>query len=86
MVTRDILASGVRGSAQAITREEALRLYTMGNAYTRFPEEDQGSIEAGKLAGLVVLSDDIMTAPDDEIPDIEALTIILGGEVVYERE
>lgn len=86
MVTRDILASGVRGSEQAITREEALWLYTISSAYTWFAEEDQGSIEAGELTDLVFLSDDAMTAPDDEIPDIEALIIILGSEVVYERE
>ena len=86
MVTRDILTAGVLGSEQAITREEALRLYTMGSAYTQFVEEEQGSIEAGKLADLVVLSDDIMTIPDEQIRDIEALTTILGGEVVYERE
>lgn len=58
----------------------------MGTAYTRFAEEDQGSIEAGKLAGLVVSSDDNMTVPDDEIQNIEALTTILDGGVVYERE
>jgi len=86
MVTRDTLTAGVLGSEQAITREEALRLYTMGSAYTQFVEEDQGSIEAGKLADLVVLSDDIMTIPEEQIRDIEALTTILGGEVVYERE
>ncbi len=45
-----------------------------------------GLHRGGKLTDLVVLSDDIMTVPDDEIPDIEALIIILGGEVVYERE
>lgn len=86
MVTRDTLTAGVLGPEQAITREEALRLYTMGSAYTQFAEEDQGSIEVGKLADLVVLSDDIMTVPDDEIRDIEALTTILDGEIVYERE
>lgn len=86
MVTRDTLTAGVLGPEQAITREEALQLYTIDSAYTQFAEEETGSIEAGKLADLVVLSDDIMTVPDDEIRDIEALATILGGEVVYERE
>lgn len=86
MVTRDTLTAGVLGSEQAITREEALQLYTVGSAYTQFAEDEKGSIEVGKLADLVVLSDDILTVPEESIKDIEALMTVLGGEVVYERE
>ncbi len=61
MVTRDTLTAGVLGPDQAITREEALQLYTIDSAYTQFAEEEKGSTEVGKLASLVVLSDDILT-------------------------
>ncbi len=61
MVTRDTLTAGVLGPEQAITKEEALGLYRMVSAYSQFAEEEKGSIEVGKLASLVVLSDDILT-------------------------
>lgn len=86
MVTRDTLSAGVLGLEQAITREEALQLYTINNAYTQFAEKEKGSIEAGKLADLAVLSDDLLSVPAERIKNIEAVMTILGGEPVYERE
>ena len=82
-VTRDTRLWGELGPEQAITREEALRVMTINNARLTFEESIKGSIEAGKLADLVILSDDLMTVPEAEIRDIKALATILEGKVVY---
>ena len=71
---------------QRMTREEALRATTLENAYAAFEEKGKGSIEAGKLADLVVLSKDILTIPEDEIPLARVDLTILGGRVKYRRE
>jgi predicted amidohydrolase YtcJ len=70
---------------QRMTREEALRAYTMSNAYAGFEEGIKGSITPGKLADLVVLSKDIMRVPEDEIPTARVDLTIVGGQVRYER-
>lgn len=70
---------------QAISREEALRCATLGGAYLTFEEEKKGSIEPGKLGDVVILSDDPLSCPEEDIKDIVAQTTIVGGEVVYER-
>lgn len=69
---------------QALTREEALRSFTIWGAYAAFAEKTRGSLEAGKYADFVVLDRDIMTCPAAEIKDISALKTVIGGEVVYE--
>ena len=70
---------------QQMTREEALRSYTMSNAYAAFEENLKGSITPGKLADLVVLSKDIMRIREDEIPTARVDVTILGGRVRYQR-
>ena len=85
MVTRKDPLGTVYGAKEAITREEALRLYTTSPAHYTFEENSKGSIEAGKLADLVVLSDDLLTVPAESIKDIKALTTMVGGKVVYRR-
>jgi predicted amidohydrolase YtcJ len=70
---------------QRLTREEALRSYTLANAFAAFEEDIKGSITPGKLADIVVLSKDIMTVPEEEILDAKVDITIIGGEVVYER-
>ena len=84
-VTRDTLSGGVLGADQRITRQEALRMATMGNAWLTMEEGDKGSIEAGKLADLVVLSDDPMTCPEPRLRDAQVLMTIVGGRVVHDR-
>jgi len=83
-VTRDTITGGVLGPDQRVTREEALRLATMGNAWLMMEEADKGSIEVGKLADLVVLSDDPLTAPETRLRDASVLMTIVGGKIVHE--
>jgi len=68
---------------QRLTREEAIRLYTINNAFITFSEEEKGSLEAGKLADLIVLDRDILTCPLDQVKDIEVEQTYLGGKLVY---
>jgi hypothetical protein len=70
---------------QRMTREEALKSYTAWNAYAAFEEDIKGSITPGKLADIVVLSRDIMTVPEEEIPTARVDLTILGGVVRYTR-
>ena len=71
---------------QRMTRIEALRSYTRDAAYAGFEEQLKGTISVGKLADLVVLSRDILTAPDDELKQARVDVTIIGGRVVFERE
>ncbi len=73
----------VLGPEQKLSRLEALRVFTKGGAYFSFDEEVRGSIEPGKLADIAVLSKDIMTIPDEEMPTIESALTLVGGEVVH---
>jgi len=70
---------------QRITREQAIRLYTINNAYITFAEKEKGSLETGKLADLIVLDKDILTCPIEEIKGIQVERTYLGGKLVYER-
>ncbi|HSJ25825.1 MAG TPA: amidohydrolase [Longimicrobiales bacterium] len=71
---------------QRMTREEALHSYTLANAFAAFEEDVKGSITPGKLADIVVLSHNIMTVPEEEIPNARVDMTILGGRVVYRRD
>jgi predicted amidohydrolase YtcJ len=75
----------VLGPDQRITREEALRIATMGNAWLMEEERDKGSIEAGKLADIVFLSDDPLTAAETRLRDATVLLTVVGGKVVHDR-
>ncbi len=70
---------------QRMTREEALRSYTLSAAYAAFEEDIKGSLTVGKLADVTVLSKDILTVPEAEIRDAKVLYTIVGGEVKYEK-
>ncbi|WP_130870584.1 amidohydrolase family protein [Intestinimonas massiliensis (ex Afouda et al. 2020)] len=71
---------------QAVTREEVLKSYTIWVAYGQFEEDIKGSLEVGKLADFVVIDRDIMTCPEDEMKDVQALMTVIGGEVVYTKD
>jgi len=64
-------------------REDALRFYTTGSAWFSHDEDKRGSLEAGKLADLAVLSKDYMTVPVDQVGGIESLLTMVGGKIVY---
>jgi predicted amidohydrolase YtcJ len=70
---------------QRMTRQQALRSYTLDGAYASFEEEEKGSLVPGKLADMTVLSRDIMSVPDPEILRAEVLYTIVDGKVRYER-
>ena len=71
---------------QRLSREDAIRLYTINNAHITFSESEKGSLEPGKLADLIVLDRDILTCPVDEVKDIQVDRTYLGGNLVYSRE
>ncbi len=71
---------------QALTRMESLRAYTLNNAYAAFQEEVLGSLTPGKYADLVILSKDILTVPEAEIPSAEVDVTVLAGRVAYRRD
>jgi predicted amidohydrolase YtcJ len=85
MITRMTERGNVILPSQAISRQEAIRAYTINNAYGSFEENLKGSIEAGKLADMIVLSDDILTCPVDQLKNIESDLTLLGGKVVYSK-
>ena len=69
---------------QAITRQEAIRLYTLNNAYLTFEEDRKGSIESGKLADFIVLDRNILDCPLDQIASTRVLETYVGGKLVYQ--
>lgn len=82
---RNMLSEDRIAPDQALSREEALRCATMGGAFLTFDEGRKGSLEAGKLADMAVLSGDPLTCAEDDIKDIVAETTVVGGRVVYRR-
>ena len=70
---------------QRISREQALRLYTINNAYITFSEKQKGSLEPGKLADFAVIDRDFLSCPVDEIRDIKVEETWLGGKRVFPR-
>jgi predicted amidohydrolase YtcJ len=70
---------------QAVSREQALKMFTIWPAFAAFEEKDKGSIEVGKLADFTVLSQDIMKIPEPEILKTRAEMTIIGGEIVFGR-
>ncbi|MFH2111076.1 MAG: amidohydrolase [Candidatus Bathyarchaeota archaeon] len=71
------------GTEQCVTREEAIRMYTVNGAFLSFEEDIKGSLEPGKLADMVILDRDILTCPVDGIKDTRVLRTFLGGKTVY---
>ena len=70
---------------QALSREQALKMFTIWAAYAAFEDNVKGSIEAGKLADLTVLSADIMKIAEQEIPKTRCVMTVIGGEVVFQK-
>jgi len=83
MVTRKTERGSLICPEEALTREEALRCYTINNAFASFEEKTKGSIEVGKLADLVVIDRDYFECPASEIKKIRSVLTVVGGEVMY---
>ena len=71
---------------QKLTMEEAIELYTLGSAYAEFMEDRKGMLKEGYLADMVILNQDLMTIPHDQIMKTKVDYTIVGGKVVYQRE
>ena len=69
---------------QAVTREEALKMFTIWPAFAAFQEDIKGTIEVGKLADLTVFSKDIMKVPEEEIIQTQAVMTVVNGQIVFE--
>jgi predicted amidohydrolase YtcJ len=80
-VTRKTVRGAVIHPEERISRQDALRMYTIWAAYRMFREKSSGSIEPGKLADLVVIDRPYLTCPEDDIARIEPVTVILDGKI-----
>lgn len=80
---KTIAGTPLRDPRQNVSREEALRMYTVGGAWSGFEEDRKGSIEVGKFADLAVLSEDYLTVAEERIPRLESMLTIVDGRVVY---
>jgi predicted amidohydrolase YtcJ len=84
-VSRRLTDGSVFYPDQRMSRIEALKSYTINGAYAAFEEQSKGSLKVGKYADLAVLSKDILTVPDDQIPSTEVLYTVVGGKVKFRR-
>jgi predicted amidohydrolase YtcJ len=71
---------------QKLTVPETVEAYTMGSAYAEFQDQEKGSITPGKLADMVILSDDILSIDPKLIRDVQVETTIVGGKIVWQKE
>jgi len=85
-VTRRMKNGSAFFPEQRLSREEALRTYTINGATAAFQEDILGSLKPGKLADITVLSKDIMTVPEEEILSTEVRLTIVGGQVLYQKD
>ena len=86
MVTRQIKEGVTFFPEQCLSRQQALEAYTINSAFAAFEEDVKGSIEVGKLADFVVLSNDLLNCSDDEILKTRVLQTVIGGESVFEAK
>jgi predicted amidohydrolase YtcJ len=85
MVTRQTDRGAMLMPEERISRKAALKQYTINGAYAIFAENLKGSIEASKLADLVVISKDHLTCPAEEIKEIRTQLTMVGGKIVYKE-
>ena len=85
-VTRKLKDGSEFYPAQKMTREQALYSYTMANAYAAFQEKEKGSLEVGKYADIVILSNDLINCKDEDIKNTKIVTTIVGGKVKYKGQ
>lgn len=85
-VTRKGMSGRVYGPEEAITMEEAIRAYTLLGAWLGFEEDEKGSLEPGKIADMVLLSDDLLEIDPERIMDVRVEKTWLAGELVHARD
>jgi hypothetical protein len=85
-VSRKLKDGSVFYPDQRMSRMEALKSYTLNGAFAAFDESSRGSLKAGKYADMVVLSKDILTIAEDDIPSAQVVYTIVGGKVLYKRQ
>ena len=85
-LTRQTERGGVDKPDQRITREQAIRFYTINNCYLNFEETKKGSVEVGKYADLILVDRDVLKCPVDEIRDTKVLLTMVGGKIVWRGE
>ncbi len=68
---------------EKVTRDQALKMFTLWPAFAAFEDDQRGTIEVGKLADLTILNQDIMTIPEAQIPKTKAIMTVVNGEVVF---
>ena len=69
---------------EKVSVEEAVRAYTINNAFAAFEEKEKGSLEPGKFADFVVLSENIFTIEPEQIKQVKVLKTVLGGKVIFD--
>lgn len=85
-INRATETGGVLFPEECLTRPEALRLYTINNAYLHHEEKEKGSLQPGMLADLIMIDRDYMTCPIASMPETRVLLTIVGGKAVFERK
>jgi predicted amidohydrolase YtcJ len=85
VLTRQTERGGVVGKNERLSRDQAIRFYTINNAHLNFEEKIKGSIEPGKLADLIIIDRDILKCPVDEIRQTKVLLTMVGGKVVWQK-
>ena len=84
-VTRKGQSGRVYGPEEAVSIQEALRMYTANGPYLTWEEKTKGTLQAGKLADMIVLDTDPLTSPPQKLLSTKVMLTIVGGKVVYDR-
>jgi predicted amidohydrolase YtcJ len=84
-MTRETEGGALPNPEEKLTREQAIRLYTINNAYLHHEEKDKGSLEVGKFADFIIIDRDILQCPVDEILRTKVVATFIGGNLVYAR-
>lgn len=82
-LSRKLESGAAHRPDEALTREEAVRLYTINNAFLHNEEKEKGSLEVGKLGDLIILDRDLMTCPVGEVRDVRVRLTVVAGRVVF---
>ena len=85
-LTRQTERGGVLNKSQRLTRDQALRLYTINNAFLNFEEQKKGSLERGKYADLIIIDRDILNCPVDDVRQTKVLLTMVGGKIVWQSQ